>query len=292
MPAPPPRRIACPLCGSIDLRPLARYAAVHLHRCGGCGFVATGLLPSVDELQAHYAQYSRNDSISLLTLENYRRLLASWSGERQTGALLDVGAGNGHFLGVAAELGWAAFGTEFTPEAVALCRAKGATVHMGELAEADFAPQSFDVVTAFEVLEHVPDPVDLLRQVGRLLRPGGLFYLTTPNFNALSRRVLGPRWHVIEYPEHLSYFTPRTLRRAARVAGLEVEWLITEGIISQLVRPLSAGGGTGSDAGGIETLRRKTQQQLLWRLAKRGLNAVLRLTGTGDSLKAQLRRPR
>ena len=287
----PAHRPACPLCASTRLLPLPRFAAHHLHRCAACGFFFTALLPSDVELLAHYAQYSRDDSISPLTLDNYRQLISSWASDRQTGALLDVGAGNGHLLAVAAELGWQPYGTEFTAEAVALCRAKGATMHHGDLHDAPFAPQSFDVVTAIEVLEHVPDPLALLRPVLRLLRPGGLLYLTTPNFNALSRRLLRERWHVVEYPEHLSYFTPRTLRLAGRLAGFQTERVYTEGVISQLVQPAASATGTHSPTEAIETLRRKTQQQPLWRIAKRTANGLLRLTGLGDTLKAQLRRP-
>src|SRR3954452_364817 len=86
-----------------------------------------------------------------------------------------------------------------------------------------------------------------------LLRPGGALYLTTPNFNSLSRRVVGPRWRAIEYPEHLNLFTPRTLDGLLTRAGLTKADLRTTGIspadIRAGLRPAKATDGPSGDSG-------------------------------------------
>lgn len=282
----------CPNCGSLDLAKMSRFSDSYLVRCRSCSLVFTGRIPTDQELIQHYKGYGREDTLSHLTRQRYKELLSGWENLRQTNKILDVGAGNGFFIQEAIESGWQGFATEYTPEAVTLCRAKGATAHQGDLDTAPFAEGSFDIITAFEVLEHVLNPLELMRNVARLLRPNGMFYLTTPNFNSISRHILGPQWHVIEYPEHLFYFTPKTLRNMAKRAGLAVEWSKTDGLISRLIRPVihNSKQENSDELNSIEAIRIKTETNLLWKIAKRSVNSTLLLTGTGDSLKARLRR--
>lgn len=281
----------CLNCGGHDLAKMSRFSNSHLLRCSSCKLVFAGRIPTDQELIQHYKGYGREDTLSDLTRQRYRELLSGWQNLRHSNNILDVGAGNGFFIQEAIESGWQGYATEYTPEAVTLCRAKGAAAHQGDLDTAPFADGSFDIITAFEVLEHVRNPLELMRNVARLLRPNGMFYLTTPNFNSVSRHILGVQWHVIEYPEHLFYFTPATLRNMAKRAGLAVEWCKTDGLISRLIQPVIRNSKQHSDdSSSIEAIRIKTETNLFWKLAKRGLNTSLKLTGTGDSLKAQLRR--
>jgi SAM-dependent methyltransferase len=91
-------------------------------------------------------------------------------------------------------------------------------LHAGDLASAPFAPGHFDVIVALEVIEHLPDPGAYLRQVLRLLRPGGALLLTTPNIAGMSGRILGTRWRVV-CDEHLTYFDASSLRRLLSEVG-------------------------------------------------------------------------
>jgi SAM-dependent methyltransferase len=83
------------------------------------------------------------------------------------------------------------------------------------------AAAPFDIVTAFDVIEHVPDPVAFLGDVAALVEPGGMFFASTPDAGSLPARAFGRRWHFY-YPYHLSYFTPRSLARAAEPQGLHI----------------------------------------------------------------------
>ncbi|HKB23770.1 MAG TPA: class I SAM-dependent methyltransferase, partial [Methylomirabilota bacterium] len=89
---------------------------------------------------------------------------------------------------------------------------------------APFAPARFDVVTAFHVLEHVPDPVAVLRRMLGWLAPGGLLIVEVPNAGGLGATLFGGAWSGLELPRHLSHFTPVTLERAVRLAGGRVAW--------------------------------------------------------------------
>ena len=99
------RRRSCPLCGGSPIAPVQRYATADLVTCATCDFVCSGDVPSDAELERWYAQYSRSDAISPLTLARYDELLASFGPYRQTNQIADLGCGNGHFLERAARCG-------------------------------------------------------------------------------------------------------------------------------------------------------------------------------------------
>jgi len=127
----------------------------------------------------------------------------------------------GTFLDEAKQAGCDAYGTEYAQQALEIIRAKGITAIQAPLSLDTFEPGFFDVITAFEVFEHVPDPRAESAMLAGVLRPGGLLYCTTPNFDSASRRLLGGRWSVVEYPEHLCYFTASALRRWLSSSGFE-----------------------------------------------------------------------
>jgi SAM-dependent methyltransferase len=142
--------------------------------------------------------------------------------KRPPGALLDFGCGAGHFLGAARELGWETFGVEPLPGHAIYARARfGAEVVADTLREKSFRPYSFDLITAFQVFEHLPDPAGTLGRLAHLLKPGGALYVEVPNVATWSVRGLGPRHrHFVQ--DHLYFFSAATLARLLRQAGLRV----------------------------------------------------------------------
>jgi len=148
------------------------------------------------------------------------RRLARIERETGIGSLLDVGCGRGHFLAAARERGWKAVGLDVSPVAVRLAAARaGVTVYEGELTvppRAELGP--VDVVTLWDVLEHLRDPVAVLEAVPRWLRPGGLLVVQTQNVRSVTAAWMGRRWEqFVEF--HLYHFSSRTLRRALERAG-------------------------------------------------------------------------
>lgn len=277
----------CPLSGSSVLEPLAGYPG--LVKSQPLGFVFYKQIPSTDELNAHYAQYRRNDYLSPLTIKRYEELLDSFESFRKSGKLLDLGCGIGHFAQVAKRKGWDVYGTEFSDEAIAICAAKGIHMQQGKTNKDMFEAESFDVITSFEVIEHINYPNEEMECIHHFLRKGGLFYCTTPNFNAIERYVLKNAYSVIGYPEHLSYYTPRTFHYLMKRHGFKKRYIKSTGIsISKLRRHKSvkeAAGGISSDSPD-EILRKNLESSFFARSLKQAANAMLTLLGLGNALKA------
>lgn len=137
------------------------------------------------------------------------------------GILLDIGCGNGRFLSNMQALGWNAQGVEFSETGVQACRKSGLAVHHGTLESAAFASDSFDVVTARHLIEHLPDPSGFVREVARILKPGGTLLLETPNADSLGRAWLGPKWFANEVPRHIFLFNEKNLELLLTRNGLQ-----------------------------------------------------------------------
>jgi len=130
------------------------------------------------------------------------------------GKLLDVGCATGFFLEIAGQLGWEAKGIEISAFACEFARRHmSVDIMCGSLAQAELIPESFDVITMWDFIEHCPDPSTELAHAHRLLKPGGLLALTTPNISSVSARIWGARWMGIKQGEHLYYFSPATIKR-------------------------------------------------------------------------------
>lgn len=277
----------CLICSSPDLKPLSGYEKAHLCKCGNCGFVFAQKIPTSQELEEHYEGYGRNDYLSPITIKRYNELLDQMEPYRKTNKLLDVGCGIGYFLEEAKKRGWEVYGTEFTDEAVAICIQKGIYIQKGVLDPANYEKESFDVITSFEVIEHINNPIEELTNFNKLLRKGGLVYLTTPNFNSLLRYRLKSAYNVIVYPEHLSYYTPSTLKQVFVKAGLTARRIESTGI--SLTRLKTSQGKSEqayiSETSDDEQLRNSIETKWHLQLAKRIINSTLTLFGKGDSLK-------
>ena len=140
------------------------------------------------------------------------------------GRYLDVGCGSGGALAVAKALGWRVAGIEMDAAAAGMARRFSDEVHTGDIMAAPFAPASFDVVSAFHVLEHVPDPVAVVRRMLEWLAPGGVAVIEVPNAGGLGAALFGRAWSGIELPRHLYQFTPESLDRVVERAGGRTIW--------------------------------------------------------------------
>jgi SAM-dependent methyltransferase len=133
--------------------------------------------------------------------------------------LLDVGCGNGAFLEFAAHLGWVAEGIDNDAAAVAAARAAGCRVIHGDLDRLPFAAGGYRHLTLSHVIEHVHQPLKLLRQCFELLAPGGRLWLETPNLGSFGHRVFGSAWRGLEPPRHLVLFDRASLSALLAAAG-------------------------------------------------------------------------
>lgn len=141
----------------------------------------------------------------------------------QRGGLLDIGCGVGEFLETMRAHGWDVEGIDLDPKVLETCRLRGLRVREGTLEEQRYAEGQFDAVSMRHVLEHVPEPVRLLRECRRILRPGGVLVVLTPNADSLGHRVFGRDWLGLDVSRHLTVFSLGALRLAAERAGFTVE---------------------------------------------------------------------
>jgi len=240
--------IPCNLCGADDARQLfpntlgddARSGSVERYRCTSsgygrhhaivrcrrCGLVYASPRGGDEAIRQSYEAvvdqlYVEERRGRVLTFErNFRPLLALVSEPAQP-RLLDVGCYAGVFLEIAARHGWDAWGIEPSVWAAEQARQRGLRVVTGTLASAGFAPASFDVVTLWDVIEHLTDPKAELKRVNRLLKPGGVVCIHTIDIGSLMPRLLGPRWPWL-MEMHLYYFSRRTLAMMLQAAGFQV----------------------------------------------------------------------
>ena len=278
----------CPVCSTRKHTILQGYEEHYLVKCKECRLVYSKSVPSHQALEHHYEGYARNDYLSPITIKRYNEILDQFEPYRKTNRILDVGCGIGYFLEVAKKRGWEVYGTEYTDEAISICEEKDISMQKGDLHSDMFPAEHFDIVTAFEVIEHIAFPMEPLNITYRFLRPGGGFYLTTPNFNSLLRRHLGAKWNVISYPEHLSYFTRHSLNYALKTSGFKKKYIRAHGLS---ITRLKTSKGTSkqkyiSATSDDEKIRESFEKSRSKQLLKYIINQQLSLWGVGDSLKA------
>lgn len=230
----------CPLCGRDPARAWSRQELVVWWKCAGCGLYYVHPQPDPSQLAELYrsAYYEQPGLESDRERERSARRWMSRVQEIESivpgGRTLDVGCGRGPFLCAARRRGWEVWGMEPSLEALAgLPAPHHRHAIVGRLPSAPFEPWTFDVVTLFDVLEHVRRPVDFLRHAAHVLRPGGRVVITTPNAASWKARWLRGRWKYFEFERylHLYHFTPRTLELALKSAGLgPTHWLRRRGM--------------------------------------------------------------
>ncbi|MBD3316728.1 MAG: methyltransferase domain-containing protein [Chitinivibrionales bacterium] len=234
----------CPLCGSEDRRLLFVVKGFTLVRCRSCTLVYVN--PRIrnekiyDIYSDHYFKsnesgYDNYELAAHLRVRTFRR----WYQEIkpylliQGGPALDIGCAAGYFLDILREEGWNAEGIELDPEMRAQVRAKGFSVSDKPIEHFD-GDKRYDLITLFDVLEHLPKLKNDARTLAGLLRDKGTIALVTPDFDSLQRKLLGKRWFQLKPTEHIHYFTRGTLRRLAEESGLKVVHTVSSGQYADL----------------------------------------------------------
>lgn len=189
-------------------------------RCQSCGLLRSDPAASPDALAALYRDSAMTYADEVANLrKTYGRYLARL---RHRGSLLEIGCGNGFFLEEARRQGYHVQGIEPSEEA----RSRAAEDVRGRIVSGIFRAgvfdgDSFDVIAAFQVLDHLSDPIDVLEECRRILKPGGLILMLHHNAGAMSAKVLGERSPIIDI-EHTFLYTPETMRALLSKTRFEV----------------------------------------------------------------------
>lgn len=278
----------CLVCSCNNIHLLKGYEEHQLGRCKDCGFTFMLRIPGCDEIEKHYSTYTYNNSyqLSLPTIESYNKLLNYFEKFRVNNNILDVGCGRGLILEIAGQRGWNVYGSESSDAAIKICEEKGIKMFKGDLNSSLFDAISFDVIISSEVIEHVQD-FSFVKHIYSLLRHGGLFYLTTPNFNCYLRYRLKENYSIIAYPDHLSYFTRKTLHCVLKKSGLKKVRLETTGIsINRMQSNKVKQTHIVKEKNTDEKIRQIMNQNNAMKIIKELANKILTLTGLGMTIKA------
>lgn len=233
-PEEPVKRVPeCPLCGSGEILDFLRAPdrfhlrrdEYHLLRCSSCSCVWLAGPPKPGEMSFHYSEdyhkaIVRGGEISASSRwRGHRELI---SRHKQGGAILDIGCSSGGFLSTMAGGRWKLYGIEMEASTAEKAKQRtGAEVFVGDALDAPFPAESFDVITCFDVLEHVYEPRQFLAKVLEWLKPGGILYVKLPNIDSWEAKLLGTYWYGLEMPRHLYHFSPQSLRRLTASLGFK-----------------------------------------------------------------------
>ena len=231
--------ISCWLCQSFDLRAFkasninSQLSTVNfritdnnyghtaaLDQCGSCGFIQASMFNSVIEYYSGMDDVIYEDTREQRKLQA-RKLLLRLKKLTKTipkPTLFDIGAGSGVLLEEAKSLGIEAEGIEPSRWLVKEGQKHGIKINVGSLPSSEITGQ-YDIVTLVDVLEHVPNPVELLRQAKTILKPNGLLFVVTPDVKSIVARLLGEKWWHYRIA-HIGYFDSNTIRYSIKKAGL------------------------------------------------------------------------
>ena len=281
---------SCLVCQGSDIKSIPGYERHDLSQCKTCGFVFMRKIPTQSELKEYYSTYAyeterKMPEATKISIEN---LLNKFEKYRKNNSMLDVGCGEGWILEMAKTRGWQVYGTEFSPKAIDICSKKGIKMYSGLLRAENIEEKEFDIIVSTETIEHINNPRGEINNFYQLLRQGGLLYITTPNFNSYLRRLFKDKYDIIEYPEHLSYYTKKTLNKLLKDSGFRKLKLLTTGISlsryqqSKIYESKQLSGIKNED----EQLREKIAKSPFLRILKVLINAMLTALGIGMKLKA------
>jgi SAM-dependent methyltransferase len=232
---------ACLLCGNASWTPLVEapdrargagglwFMVVQCHECGLC---FTNPRPNAQGISLFYPADYAPHQLAASKFQSprwYRRLpLINHSTGRARkalrlhgqGRLLDFGCGSGSFLLRMRQQGWKVTGLDMSEAVVDRLRSQlGLHAFAGSLPHPAFENASFDVITMWQALEHVHQPLEVLTAAHQLLAPGGKLLVAVPNIDSLAFRWFGSAWNGLDLPRHLVHFTPETLRLMLQRAG-------------------------------------------------------------------------
>jgi len=222
----------CPLCRrrtetNIWVKAGEGKASFIYRQCCDCGSVYLSLRPDDEEILEYYAhEYYGEGSHKFQSWLEPLRLFFAWKRMRRAqkffsrpGKALDIGCGQGTFLQLLQREGWECHGTELTQESASRASQRGIPVSVGEVREEQFPPHSFDLITFWQVLEHLRDPMKVLKALRPLMKKGGIVAISTPNIESLQAKVASSQWFHLDPPRHLCLFSPKTLQRMMKSLG-------------------------------------------------------------------------
>lgn len=288
----------CPLCDSNDYRFVTGMPDCEVYVCRKCGLghtlphhtAAAARVYTADYHRQHsYLASSLNEQVARMRLAMLRRLKPI----AQT--FLDVGCATGYAMQLVESWGWQVYGTDVSDFATEYARRERglSNVHTGTLASAQLPEVHFDIIYCSHVLEHLPDPLDNLCEMHRLLRPDGLLFIGVPNIRSVRHWLNGDIWYS---PYHLYNYDADTLRQMLERADFKVVrlWTDSPGFVPLRPRrrsPSPAATDSTADVGGRGSAAGQRIKRQAIRVYAAVANFVADRVGRGVNLNALATRP-
>lgn len=267
--------VGCDLCGGNNHEKILNKSGLCYVRCKDCGFIFTNPRPAntliandagVSNLIEDYANKSNNPRKQAA----YRKRIKQFESYRKFNRMLEVGSNVGGFIYQAKQSGWDVTGVEPVSNCAAYGREHfGLNILPTTLEEASLPDDHFDVVYSNAVIEHIANPSLVLQHITRVLRPGGIVYIDTVNYDSITRKRIGAGWKLLDPGPHVSLYTPRTLPHFLSKAGLQIKRIRTSGV---RLRP--------NKSPRLHGWRRWREE-----LHKMPLSILARVTNQGDSIE-------
>ncbi|MDP3142919.1 MAG: class I SAM-dependent methyltransferase [Candidatus Omnitrophota bacterium] len=232
-------RVNCNLCGRNDTQTLFKTqdrawlveGSFNLVKCLNCGLIYLNPRPDAVEMSKYYPPpyFSRVIADGRLSVgdeslmkRDFKLRLKEIVRYKNGGRFLDIGCLDGYFLAYLKKIGWQVSGVEIDSTACRFARDKlGLEVFCGELIQAAYPERYFDVISLYDVLEHLSNPSAALREIYRILKDDGLLCIRVPNIDSLEFRIFKERWLAIDAPRHLFHFQTRTIKKILEKCGFK-----------------------------------------------------------------------
>jgi len=212
----------CALCGLKTLK-LIINLDWPLYQCSNCGLIQVYPLPNKKSIQKLYqGNYWKNyisyGSQSKAHQKYFQKKIIEIYKYKQSGKLLDVGCALGDFLLIAARKGFDTTGIDISYYSVKHCKKLGLRTYQNTTASMK-KTNYFDLITAFETIEHELKPVNSVKKIYSMLKPGGIFVIIVPNTEAFTNKLMGKFWFGFRNKEHLFHFNQKSLSLLIKLAG-------------------------------------------------------------------------
>jgi 2-polyprenyl-3-methyl-5-hydroxy-6-metoxy-1,4-benzoquinol methylase len=241
----------CQCCESTEVSLSFEKGGSDFYKCSGCRFTFIWPLPNDTALVELYQDYGRryysNDGVKeyLLSANHYRREIELLSRTAHAGTLLDVGCSIGGFVKAAGELRYAAQGIDISGVSAAVGQSAGLKIQSGDFLQTVF-PDRFDVITMWATLEHLPEPSRYVQRALKMLRPGGVFLASVPNYSGITQRLIGKKDRYVG-SDHLNYWAARGFASYLQKFNLEILEIFTFGFNPLTLVKAAMGRGQNCD---------------------------------------------
>lgn len=226
----------CPLCRDRKRRVCWDLGGASYFKCAQCGLVYQSPILSASSLEKMYGDcsyYIKDQTENAkVGYSNYGRFDHAWFAKKQLqainryhpqrGVILDIGCATGEFLSYTQQAGWSSLGLEISEWACKQAQEKGLDVRQIDLLHARLEEKAVDVITLFDVIEHVADPISYLHECRRILKPNGLLVIETPNIRALSTRIYSKPSIILQPHAHVVLFSPSTIQGALATSNFKI----------------------------------------------------------------------